>query len=270
MRSVASVIPAGGVGRRLGRATPKQFLAIGGVPILVRTVRCFTRHPRVGLVVVAAPAALVGRTARLLGRYLPAVRVSSLDGSPAAGPALGARGRNVGGSVAGARGAVASSRHGASVPVPVLVVPGGAERQDSVVRGLEAVPASFDLVLVHDAVRPFVSGALIDRVIDAARETGAAICALPIAETVKRVRDGAVDTTVDRTGLWVVQTPQGFRTAVLREAHDKARRDGVVGTDDAMLVERLGHPVRVVLGLVENIKITTPADLGRARRWTAR
>jgi 2-C-methyl-D-erythritol 4-phosphate cytidylyltransferase len=268
VRSVASVIPAGGMGRRLGRATPKQLLPLGGVPILVRTVRCFTRHPRIGLVVVAAPPALVGRTARLLSGHLPAVPVSSLDGSPEAGVPLGARGANARGRMATAL-AGASSR-GASPPVSVLVVPGGAERQDSVVRGLDAVPASFGLVLVHDAVRPFVTGGLIDRVIDAARETGAAICALPIAETIKRVQDGVVDTTIDRTGLWAVQTPQGFRTPVLREAHDKARRDGVLGTDDAMLVERLGHPVRVVLGLVENIKITTPLDLARARRWIAR
>ncbi len=99
----------------------------------------------------------------------------------------------------------------------------------------------------------------------AASAHGAAICALPIAETVKRVRDGVVQATLDRSELWSVQTPQGFRAALLREAHDKARRDGVVGTDDAMLVERLGHAVRVVSGLAGNVKITTPEDLRRAR-----
>src|SRR5207247_1653410 len=81
---------------------------------------------------------------------------------------------------------------------------------------------------------------------------GAAICALPITETVKRVRAARVEATLDRSELWAVQTPQAFRTDLLREAHEKARRDGVVGTDDAVLVERLGHPVRVVRGLVEN------------------
>jgi 2-C-methyl-D-erythritol 4-phosphate cytidylyltransferase len=80
------------------------------------------------------------------------------------------------------------------------------------------------------------------------------------------VREGLVEETVDRVGLWAVQTPQAFRAAVLREAHDKARRDGVAGTDDAMLVERLGHPVRVVPGLAGNVKITTADDLRRARR----
>ena len=101
-------------------------------------------------------------------------------------------------------------------------------------------------------------------------ESGAAICALPIADTVKRVRDDVVQETLDRSELWAVQTPQAFRADLLREAHEKARRDGVVGTDDAMLVERLGHPVRVVRGLAENVKITTPEDLRRARGARAR
>jgi len=100
----------------------------------------------------------------------------------------------------------------------------------------------------------------------AAERDGAAICGLPVTETVKRVRDGRVEATLERDGLWSVQTPQAFRAAILREAHDKARRDGFVGTDDAMLVERLGHPVRMVPGLADNVKITTPDDLRRARR----
>jgi 2-C-methyl-D-erythritol 4-phosphate cytidylyltransferase len=103
-------------------------------------------------------------------------------------------------------------------------------------------------------------------VVAAALAHGAAICALPIAETVKRVRGGVVEDTLDRSELWAVQTPQAFRSALLREAHDKARRDGAVATDDAMLVERLGHPVRVVPGLAGNVKITTRDDLRRARR----
>lgn len=149
--------------------------------------------------------------------------------------------------------------------VTIGVVEGGVERQESVWRGLQAVPQDADIVLVHDAVRPFVTRALIDAVLHATAETGAAICACPIAETVKRVEDGLVRQTVDRRGLWAVQTPQGFRAALLREAHDKARRGGVVGTDDAMLVEQLGHPVRVVPGLAQNVKITTREDLRGAR-----
>jgi 2-C-methyl-D-erythritol 4-phosphate cytidylyltransferase len=149
--------------------------------------------------------------------------------------------------------------------VGIEVVEGGAERQESVWRALQAIPADVELILVHDAVRPFVTRALIDAVLAAALEAGAAICARPIAETVKRVASGHVEHTVDRQGLWAVQTPQGFRAGLLREAHERARREGLLGTDDAMLVERLGQPVRVVLGPADNVKITTPEDLRRAR-----
>ncbi len=153
---------------------------------------------------------------------------------------------------------------------PLAVVPGGRTRQDSVWLAMQALPDDAEVIVVHDAVRPLITRRLIDAVVRAAAESGAAICALPIAETVKRVRDDVVETTLDRSELWAVQTPQAFRADLLREAHEKARRDSVVGTDDAMLVERLGHPVRVVRGLVENVKITTPEDLRRARRAWAR
>ena len=217
-RRVAVLVPAGGLGTRLGRRTPKQFLPLGGSTILATTLRHFTGHPSVVGVVVAAPDAHVARTRALV------------------------RGRRA-----------------------VEVVTGGATRQESVWCALQAAPADAEIVVVHDAVRPFITRALIDAVVAAAADTGAAICALPIAETVKRVRDGVVEATLDRTGLWSVQTPQAFRAALLREAHEKARRDGVLGTDDAMLVERLGQPVRVVPGLAANVKITTPEDLRRAR-----
>ena len=216
MRDIAVLIPAGGVGTRLGHRTPKQFLRVGGEPILAATVRQFRRHPRVAAIVVAAPADHVAHARRLLGRG-------------------------------------------------VTVVVGGATRQDSVRLALEAAPHGVRIVLVHDAVQPFITRALVDAVLAAARAEGAAVCALPVAETVKRVRDNVVEATIDRDALWTVQTPQAFRAEILREAHEKARRDGVAGTDDAMLVERLGHRVRVVPGLAGNVKITTPDDLRRAR-----
>jgi 2-C-methyl-D-erythritol 4-phosphate cytidylyltransferase len=153
---------------------------------------------------------------------------------------------------------------------PITVVQGGGMRQDSVWLALQAVPPAADIIIVHDAVRPMITRGLIDAVVAAVVESGAAICALPITETVKRVRQEIVEATLDRSELWAVQTPQAFRAALLREAHEKARRDGVIGTDDAMLVERLGHRVRVVRGLAENVKITTPEDLRRARRASAK
>jgi 2-C-methyl-D-erythritol 4-phosphate cytidylyltransferase len=149
------------------------------------------------------------------------------------------------------------------------VVAGGAERQESVARGLAAVPPTAPWVLIHDGVRPCITPALVRRVIEAAQTHGAAIAALPVTETLKRGAGGRVKETVPRDGLWAVQTPQGFRTELLREAHRRATGDGVAGTDDAALVERLGVPVHLVPGLPGNVKITRPDDLPLARRLLA-
>jgi len=157
----------------------------------------------------------------------------------------------------------------ARVPKVLDVVAGGADRQESVWRGLQRVPDDARIVIVHDAVRPFITAELVERVRVAAAG-GAATCGMPVRDTVKRVADGAVAATVERAGLWLTQTPQAFTRALLWEAHDKARRDGFAGTDDAVLVERLGGRVAVVPGLPQNLKITTRADLSTARSWLAR
>jgi 2-C-methyl-D-erythritol 4-phosphate cytidylyltransferase len=151
---------------------------------------------------------------------------------------------------------------GIVVPDPRLrVVRGGDERQDSVRAGLEAL-GEVDVILVHDAARPFASRALIDRVAAAAFAHGAAVPAVTIPDTLKRVdADGRVVATLARDGLHLAQTPQGFRPDIIRRAHEAARRDGVVATDDAALVERLGGAVFVVPGDPANIKITAPADV---------
>jgi 2-C-methyl-D-erythritol 4-phosphate cytidylyltransferase len=144
------------------------------------------------------------------------------------------------------------------------VVAGGATRQDSVRAGLGALPAGFDgIVLVHDAARALIEPSLIASVVRAAAETGAAIPVLPLVDTIKRVRDGAVQETLDRSELAAAQTPQGVRRALLEEALEGAARDGVTVTDEAMAVERLGRRVAAVVGSPRNIKITTPHDL----RW---
>jgi 2-C-methyl-D-erythritol 4-phosphate cytidylyltransferase len=153
------------------------------------------------------------------------------------------------------------------VPRILDVVAGGAERQESVWRGLQAVPAGARWVVVHDAVRPFITRELVEQVLAAARRHGAATCGVEVRETVKRVRGEVVEATLDRERLWLIQTPQAFSRDLLREAHDTARRDGFTGTDDAVLVERLGEPVAVVPGLAHNLKITTRADLRTARLW---
>jgi len=143
----------------------------------------------------------------------------------------------------------------------INVVAGGAERQDSVKAALNTLSASWDIVVVHDGVRPFVTVDLIERVVKAAITNGAAIAAVPVKDTIKEVVEGRVTRTVPRERLWSVQTPQAFRAELLVEAHEKAAEDGFSGTDDAALVERMGCAVSVVEGSYENIKITTPEDL---------
>ena len=228
-KGAVAIVPAGGIGRRMNARQPKQYLRLGRAPLLVRTLAALAAAPAVSGIVLAVPRERVEATRRLLRAH----RVRKI----------------------------------------LAVVAGGAERQDSVWLGLQAVGAP-EWVLVHDAVRPFVTPALVARVLAAAAGTGAATCGLAVRETVKRVRDAGppggeplVDATLDRAGLWLIQTPQAFRRELLWEAHDKARRDGYTGTDDAVLVERLGGRVAVVPGLPQNIKITTPADLRVARLW---
>jgi 2-C-methyl-D-erythritol 4-phosphate cytidylyltransferase len=145
------------------------------------------------------------------------------------------------------------------------VVAGGERRQDSVAAGLAALPAGFDgVVLVHDAARPLVEVALVEAVVREALANGAALPVLPLVDTVKRVRDGRVVETLDRSELGGAQTPQGFRCALLREAIEAARRSGLELTDEAMAVERLGRPVAAVPGSRRNRKLTTPDDLAWA------
>lgn len=217
-----AIVPAGGLGARMGSRRPKQYLRLGRAPILVATLRALGRARGLDGIVVAVPEAHVGATRRLLARL--------------------------------------------RVPKILDVVAGGVDRQESVWRALQRVPERARWIVVHDAVRPFITGALVEQVRAAAAQ-GAATCGVPVRETVKRVKDGSVEATVERQGLWLTQTPQAFARALLWEAHEKARRDGFVGTDDAVLVERLGMTVAMVPGLAQNLKITTPEDLRTARAW---
>ncbi|MFC8689025.1 2-C-methyl-D-erythritol 4-phosphate cytidylyltransferase [Brevibacillus porteri] len=143
-----------------------------------------------------------------------------------------------------------------------VVTLGGAERQDSVRNGLASLSANCDYVLVHDAARPFVTRKQISDMIKQVQQDQATIMAVPVKDTIKVVgATGLVESTPARESLWAVQTPQAFRMSLLREAHQAAEAAGKLGTDDAMLVEWLGHPVSIMNGSYENIKITTPDDL---------
>jgi 2-C-methyl-D-erythritol 4-phosphate cytidylyltransferase/2-C-methyl-D-erythritol 2,4-cyclodiphosphate synthase len=219
---VTAIIAAGGAGRRLGAAVPKQLLDVAGQSMLTRSVRAFDAHPDVHEVIVAMPAELVE----------------------------GARARV--GDVTGA----------------ITFVAGGTTRQESVALAFDRVSDATDVVLVHDAARPFVTPGVISRAIAAAWSHGAAIAAMPVTDTVKRVaRDddgGVITETLPREAIFLAQTPQAFTRRVLSEAVALGRA-GLEATDEAGLAERAGHPVRIVAGDADNVKITTTADLETAR-----
>ena len=227
MRTVA-IVPAAGSGNRMGRELSKQYLALGGMPLLVHTLNVFERCPLVDalLVVVPPPDVEAVRT-----EMLPRWSLKKLAG----------------------------------------VIPGGKERQDSVRAGIEALERETELVVIHDAVRPFITVELIENCIRAAAEEGAATVGVPVKDTVKEVgADGRVMRTCDRNLLWLTQTPQAFRRDIIENAHRAAVRDGYRGTDDTSLVERLGIAVRMIRGDYGNIKITTPEDLVIAEALLAR
>ncbi|MCX7970274.1 MAG: 2-C-methyl-D-erythritol 4-phosphate cytidylyltransferase [Negativicutes bacterium] len=165
--------------------------------------------------------------------------------------------------VAGAAEVAEMSRllAGFSTQAEVAVVAGGAERQWSVACGLAAIGREWEYIAVHDAARPLVSRQALAAVVADARQYGAAVLAAPVRDTIKQDDGtGFVAATLERCSLWAVQTPQVFRADWLREAHRRAGEDGVVVTDDAALVERLGHKVRITVNPDDNLKLTTPVD----------
>jgi 2-C-methyl-D-erythritol 4-phosphate cytidylyltransferase len=253
---VLVIIPAAGLGTRMAAApgakgkkpsASKQFTELGGTPILIHTLRKFATCPGISEVYIALRKSEMSSFRALLEREARTVELRST------------------------RTAEGGRPHIESGPIEVLqktvqLVEGGEHRQQSVANAMAAIAASpDDIVLVHDAVRPFVSREIIQDVIRAAEKYGAAIAGLPAADTIKQVErtaEGAVITaTVPRERVVLAQTPQGFRYDVLRRAFDEASADGFLGTDEASLVERSGHEVAVVMGSPRNIKITTPWDL---------
>ena len=142
----------------------------------------------------------------------------------------------------------------------VGLVPGGEERQDSVYHGVQAIKDD-GIVLVHDGARPFIDVELIHDLVEGAENYGASVLAVPVKDTVKKVMGNKVKETVERSSLWAIQTPQAFRMSLLRTAHEMAMKEDFLGTDDASLVERLGHDVIIIEGNYDNIKLTTPEDL---------
>jgi 2-C-methyl-D-erythritol 4-phosphate cytidylyltransferase len=240
---VVAIIPAAGLGTRMASApgargkkpgASKQFTELGGTPILIHTLRKFTASSDVSEICIA-----------LRGNEIEGFRIR-----------LEKEAKDV-------------------LRKKIHLVEGGEHRQQSVANAMASISAADDdIVLVHDAVRPFVTEEIIHDVIVAAQKHGAAIAGVPAVDTVKQVErtsDGALVTaTLPRERVVLAQTPQGFRYRVLKKAFDEAMADGFVGTDEASLVERSGHQVAVVMGSPRNIKITAPADMELAEFFLKR
>ena len=228
MNRITAIVPAAGMGTRMGGETPKQFLELDGAPILLHTLRRLASCELVTDIVLATRADEIERLEQRV--------------------------------------------RGEKLRQPVRVVKGGASRQESVAAALEQVSDDNELVIVHDAVRPFVTREQIARVIEEARKCGAAILGVPAMDTVKEVKraslpeDVAVITaTVPRERVVLAQTPQVFETQLLKQAFAEAEVEGLNASDEAGLVERLGLNVFVVQGSERNIKITKPSDMDLAR-----
>jgi 2-C-methyl-D-erythritol 4-phosphate cytidylyltransferase len=228
MTRIAAILPAAGLGTRMGAETPKQFLELEGTPIVIHSVRRIASCPLVTDIIVATRGDVVESLEQRL--------------------------------------------RGESFMQSVRVIRGGDSRQDSVAAALQQVPNDTELVLVHDAVRPFVTRDQITRVIEEARRCHAAILGIPAMDTVKEVKRASlpedvalITATIPRERVVLAQTPQVFATMLLKEAFARAQADQVSASDEAGLVERLGHDVHVVLGSERNIKITKPADMNLAR-----
>jgi 2-C-methyl-D-erythritol 4-phosphate cytidylyltransferase len=233
MSKITAILPAAGLGTRMGAETPKQFLELDGSPILVHSIRKIASCELVTEIIIATRAEEVAR----LDEKLRSEKFRQT----------------------------------------VRVVKGGDTRQESVAAALKQVAEGTEIVLVHDAVRPFVTREQIARVIEEARSCGAAILGIPAMDTVKEVKrtslpeDVALITmTVPRERVVLAQTPQAFRTKVLKDAFAKAESDGINASDEAGIVERLGQEVHVVLGSERNMKITKPADMELAHFYLER
>lgn len=216
-----ALIPAAGMGKRMGASINKQYLELAGMPIVARTISVFENAPFIDGIFLVTPA-----------DEIPYCREHVVEAHDF---------RKV-----------------------LEIVPGGKERQNSVMNGLRALQrqaGEHDVVLIHDGVRPLISRELLMETIEAACGSDGALVAVPAKDTIKRVQSGFVVDTPDRETLWQAQTPQGFRFGVIFAAHQAAEREGFMGTDDASLVERRGGTVRVIRGDYRNIKITTPEDI---------
>ena len=219
MSKVTALIPAAGMGRRMGNAVAKQFLPLGDKPMLAHTLLAFQRASGIDEIIPILSEEDMESCLRDVIELYHITKVKTL-------------------------------------------VVGGRERQDSVANGLKKVEKDASIVLVHDGVRPFVTQEMIKESVEFAKKGECVAVGVPLKDTIKEVDDkGIVRSTLERSRLWAIQTPQTFPVKILRRAYEESYRNKTCGTDDATLVERTGGKVRVIMGSYENIKITTPEDL---------
>lgn len=219
-KSIA-LIPAAGIGKRMGASINKQYLQLNGMPILARTISVFEKSPLIDSIYLIIPV-----------EEIPYCRKHVVEAS--------------------------------GFKKIAAIVPGGAERQSSVMNGLNAMQkhvSENDIVLIHDGVRPLVTEKMLRESIEAARVHDGTVVAVPVKDTIKTVHNDIVTATLHRESLWHIQTPQTFRFGTIFSAYQSALTNGFSGTDDASMVEQNGGKVHVISGDYRNIKITTPDDL---------
>jgi 2-C-methyl-D-erythritol 4-phosphate cytidylyltransferase len=210
------ILPAAGMGKRMGVGKNKLFIELNGTPVFIHTLQVFHSDDHCERMIIAVHPDDIETMEQLIKNY-------GLDQK-------------------------------------TYIVTGGSERQHSVYNALQRV-AGEGIVLVHDAARPFLEVELLKELVHSARVYGAAVLAVPVKDTIKKVENGMVVETVERSSLWAIQTPQAFRIPLLIKAHQEAIKANFLGTDDASLIENIGEKVAIVEGDYNNIKLTTPEDL---------
>lgn len=213
------IIVAAGKSRRMNPTVSKQFIFIGGKPILAYTIDAFEKSSLIDKIVLVINEAEIEKCKKtIVNKY--------------------------------------------NYKKLMKIVSGGKERQNSVFNGLKVLPSETNLVAIHDGARFLITPDIIDRAVRGAYDSNGVIVAMPIQDTIKETNSNKIiSKTFNRDRLWAAQTPQVFPYSIIMKAHEKAREDNFLGTDDASLVERLGYEVDIVRGSVENIKITTNFDL---------
>ncbi|MBW4055329.1 MAG: 2-C-methyl-D-erythritol 4-phosphate cytidylyltransferase [Proteobacteria bacterium] len=227
-KSIA-LIPAAGMGKRMGASINKQYLQLNGMPIVAHTISVFEQSPLIDIIYLVIPSEEFAYCRKYVVDAYGFKKIAA-------------------------------------------IVPGGRERQDSVMNGLSAMReyvSDDDVVLIHDGVRPLVTENVLQESIHTALLHDGALVAVPVKDTIKTVHDGIVCGTPNRESLWQAQTPQSFRYGKIFRAHLSAKADDFSGTDDASLIEYAGGNVHIIRGDYRNIKITTPEDLILAEAFLA-